>query len=218
MSSRQPASRTRVRRLPEKQSRDLSALHAVLDAALVAHVAVVDDDQPFVLPVAFARDGERLIIHGSNASRLFRTLAAGAPTCLTVTVVDGLVLARSAFESSMHYRSAMVLGTCTQLVGDEKAAALALLTERLLPGRGADARPASAKELTATTVLSLPLLEWSLKVSDGPPDDATADLDRPVWAGVVPLEHRLGTPVPAPDLRFDVPVPAYVADWPQGRC
>ncbi len=112
-------------------------------------MAVVDDGQPYVLPVAFARDGDRLIIHGSNASRLFRTLADGAPTCLTVTATDGVVLARSAFESSMHYRSAMVLGTCTELEGDAKAVALHHLTDRLLPGRAADARPASPKELAA---------------------------------------------------------------------
>lgn len=217
MSVRQPASRTRVRRLPEKQSGDLDALHSLLDTALVAHVGVVDDHQPYVLPVAFARDGERLIIHGSNASRLFRRLADGAPTCLTVTIIDGLVIARSAFESSMQYRSAMVLGTCHELEGEEKAGALAHLTERLLPGRGDDARPASAKELAATKVLVLPLDEWSLKVSDGDPADADADLDRQVWAGVVPVEHRFGQPASAPDLRFDLPVPDYVAAWPDGR-
>lgn len=217
MTARRPTSRTQVRRLPHKQTGDVERLHELLDAALVAHVAVVDGDQPYALPVGFARDGERLIIHGSNASRLFRGLAAGAPTCLTVTLVDGLVLARSQFESSMQYRSAMVLGRCTALTGDAKAEALDRLTERLMPGRGADARPASAKELAATTVLELPLVEWSLKVSDSPPQDAAADLDRPVWAGVVPIEHRFGDPVPAPDLRGEVPVPHYVEAWPQGR-
>lgn len=217
MSTRRPASRTRVRRLPEKQSGDLGALHALLDAALVAHVCVIDGGQPYVLPVAVARDGDRLIIHGSNASRLFRLLGEGAPTCLTVTILEGVVVARSAFESSMQYRSAMVLGTCRALEGEEKAAALAHLTERLLPGRGDDARPASAKELAATKVLVMPLEEWSLKIADGPPDDAPADLDRPVWAGVVPIEHRFGQPVAAPDLRFDVPVPDYLTTWPKGR-
>ncbi len=217
MSPRRPAPRTQVRRLPEKQSGDVERLHQLLDAALVAHVAVVDDDQPHVLPVGFARDADRLIIHGSNASRLFRTLAAGAPTCLTVTLVDGLVLARSQFESSMHYRSAMVLGRCRSLSGDDKATALTRLTERLMPGRSVDARPASAKELAATTVLALPLEEWSLKVSDGPPDDADDDLERPVWAGVVPLERRFGVPLTAPDLRAPHPVPDYVGAWPAGR-
>jgi uncharacterized protein len=204
-----------VRRLPDKQVRDREVLDRLLDAALIAHVAVVDDEgQPFVLPVAMARDGDRLLVHGSTASRLFRLLAAGAPTCLTVTAVDGLVLARSQFESSMHYRSAVVLGRCTMLDGPEKAAALRTLTEHLMPGRGVDAREASAKELGATTVLALPLDEWSLKVSDGPPDDAAEDLDRPVWAGVVPLQRCWGAPVAAPDLRFDLPVPPYVGTWP----
>jgi nitroimidazol reductase NimA-like FMN-containing flavoprotein (pyridoxamine 5'-phosphate oxidase superfamily) len=212
---RRPLPRTQVRRLPEKQVRDRDVLDRLLDAALVGHVAVVDDEgQPFVLPVALARDGNRLLVHGSTASRLFRLLAAGAPTCLTVTAVDGLVLARSQFESSMHYRSAVVLGRCTVLDGPEKAAALRTLTEHLMPGRGADAREASVKELGATTVLALPLDEWSVKVSDGPPDDAEDDLDRPVWAGVVPVQRGWGEPVAAPDLRFDVPVPSYVAAWP----
>ena len=204
-----------MRRLPDKQVHDRAVLDRLLDAALVAHVAVVDDDgQPYVLPVAVARDRDRLLIHGSTASRLFRTLAAGPPTCLTVTAVDGLVLARSQFESSMHYRSAVVLGRCAVLDGQEKAAALRTLTEHLMPGRGADAREASAKELGATTVLALPLDEWSVKVSDGPPDDAEGDLDRPVWAGVVPLQRGWGQPVAAPDLRFDLPVPSYVGTWP----
>jgi nitroimidazol reductase NimA-like FMN-containing flavoprotein (pyridoxamine 5'-phosphate oxidase superfamily) len=213
--TRRPLPRTQVRRLPDKQVRDREVLDRLLDAALVGHVAVVDDEgQPFVLPVALARDGDRLLVHGSTASRLFRLLASGAPTCLTVTAVDGLVLARSQFESSMHYRSAVVLGRCTVLDGPEKAAALRTLTEHLMPGRGADAREASAKELGATTVLALPLDEWSVKVSDGPPDDSSDDLDRPVWAGVVPLQRGWGAPVAAPDLRFDLPVPSYVGTWP----
>jgi nitroimidazol reductase NimA-like FMN-containing flavoprotein (pyridoxamine 5'-phosphate oxidase superfamily) len=203
--------------LPEKQVHDRDVLDRLLDAALVAHVAVVDGDQPYVLPVAVARDGDRLIVHGSTASRLFRALAGGAPTCLTATLVDGLVLARSQFESSMHYRSAMVLGRCTVLEGEEKARALVRLTEHLMPGRSADAREASAQELRATTVLSLPLTEWSIKVSDGPPDDADSDLERPVWAGTVPLHRTWGAPAPAPDLRVAVPVPAYVGTWTSGR-
>jgi nitroimidazol reductase NimA-like FMN-containing flavoprotein (pyridoxamine 5'-phosphate oxidase superfamily) len=206
-----------VRRLPDKQVHDRRVLDQLLDAALVAHVAVVEDDQPFVLPVAVARDGDRLIIHGSTASRLFKALAAGAPTCVTVTLVDGLVLARSQFESSMHYRSAMLLGRCTALEGDDKARALLVLTEHLMPGRTADAREASAQELKATTVLALPITEWSVKVADGPPDDADSDLDRPVWAGTVPLRRSWGEPVEAPDLRVEASVPSYVRAWPSNR-
>lgn len=192
--------RTQVRRLPEKAVTGIAALHEVLDAAVVAHMAVVEDGQPFVLPVACARDGDRLLLHGSTGSRLFRTLAAGAPTCATVTLLDGLLLARSAFESSLHYRSAMILGTATPVQGDEHLEALRVLTEHLLPGRWAQLRPPTRKELAATTVLALPLTEWSVKVSDSPPDDDPADLEAPVWAGAVPLRMVPGSPVAAPDL------------------
>ena len=206
--------RATVRRLPEKQVHDRTVLHAVLDAAKVAHVAVVDDGQPYVVPVACARDGDAVLFHGSTASRLFRSLAAGGPTCLTVTLLDGLVAARSVFESSMHYRSAMVLGVASVLDGEAKVAGLERVTEHLLPGRWAEARQPSAKELAATLVLSLPLDEWSVKVSAGPPDDAEDDLDRPVWAGVVPLlPQQPGPPVDAPDLRGEHRVPPYVEHW-----
>ncbi|MBC7639980.1 MAG: pyridoxamine 5'-phosphate oxidase family protein [Rhodoferax sp.] len=217
MTSRQPAPRTQVRRLPGKQVDDRAALDALLANALIAHAAVVDGGQPYVLPVAVAPDGDRVLSHGSTASRLFRALADGAPTCLTVTVVDGLVLARSQFESSMHYRSAVLLGRCSVLTGDDKMRALRVLTEHLMPGRATDARPPSNRELAATTVLALPLDEWSLKVSDAPPEDDPTDLDRPVWAGTVALHHVWGSATPAPDLVGNHPVPAYVGAWPQGR-
>jgi nitroimidazol reductase NimA-like FMN-containing flavoprotein (pyridoxamine 5'-phosphate oxidase superfamily) len=206
--------RTTVRRLPEKQVRDRSALDAVLDAGRVAHVAVRDESgQPYVVPVAYARDGDTVLFHGSTASRLFRGLAEGAPTCLTVTLLDGLVAARSVFESSMHYRSAMVLGTAAVRTGDDKLRALQQVSEHLMPGRWADARQPNRKELAATLVLSLPLDEWSVKVSDSPPDDAVEDLDLPVWAGVLPLREVAGEPVPAPDLRGTPPLPSYVGGW-----
>ena len=210
--------RTRVRRLPEKAVHDVAVRDAVLDAGLVAHAAVVDDDgQPYVVPVAYARYSDRLLLHGSTGSRLFRTLAAGAPTCVTVTLLDGLVLARSAFESSMRYRGVMVLGRCTALEDDEKPAALDVLTDHLLPGRRADVRPASRKELAATTVLALPLDEWSAKVSDGWPDDAEADLADErwgaVWAGVVPMTTAYGAPQADAATPPGTPVPDYVEGW-----
>jgi nitroimidazol reductase NimA-like FMN-containing flavoprotein (pyridoxamine 5'-phosphate oxidase superfamily) len=209
-----PSARTTVRRLPEKQVRDRAVLDAVLDAGRVAHVAVLDHDgQPYVVPVAYARDSDAVVFHGSTGSRLFRSLADGTPTCLTVTLLDGLLAARSVFESSMHYRCAMVLGTATVLEDDAQLAALERVTEHLLPGRWADARQPNRKELAATLVLSLPLSEWSVKVSDGPPDDAEEDLDLPYWAGVVPLHEVAGPPQPAPDLRGNPPVPSYVASW-----
>ena len=196
---------------------DRDVLDAVLDAGLVAHVAVQDGvGQPYVVPVAYARDGDTVLFHGSTGSRLFSSLAEGAPTCLTVTLLDGLVLARSVFESSMHYRSAMVLGTATPLEHKAKLRALEAITEHLMPGRWADARRPDRKELAATLVLSLSLTEWSVKVSAGPPDDAEDDLDLPVWAGVVPLFTSPGNPVAAPDLRGEPPVPAYVSTWFHG--
>jgi nitroimidazol reductase NimA-like FMN-containing flavoprotein (pyridoxamine 5'-phosphate oxidase superfamily) len=212
-----PTERTTVRRLPEKQVGDRAVLDAVLDDGRVAHVAVVEGDgQPFVVPVGYARDGDTVLFHGSTASRLFRTLAAGAPTCLTVTRYDGLVLARSTFESSMHYRCAMVLGRAVPVDGDAKLEALHRITDHLMPGRWADARHPNRKELAATLVLALPLTEWSVKVSDGPPDDAAEDLDRDVWAGVVPIRETYGPPQPAPDLTSAAPVPSYVRAWGAG--
>lgn len=199
-------SRTTVRRLPERSVADLAVAHAILDAAggrVVAHVAVVEDGQPFVLPVAFARDGDSVIFHGSSGSRLFRTLAAGAPTCLTVTHVDGIVLARSAFESSMNYRCVMVLGTCEALEDEDKAAALQTITEALTPGRWEHLRPMKRKEMAATLVLRLPLDELSVKVRDGGPEDPEEDVSFPVWAGHVPFRIEAGEPQPAADLPAD---------------
>ncbi|MDO3701095.1 pyridoxamine 5'-phosphate oxidase family protein [Micromonospora sp. C28SCA-DRY-2] len=201
--------RTRVRRLPDLAAHDRASLYAVLDAGRVGHLAIVEGDQPYALPVGYARDGDRVLVHGATGSRLFRHLAAGAPACLTVTLLDGLVLARSAFESSMNYRCAMVLGTLASLAGDEKLAALERLSEHLLPGRWAVIRPPSAKELAATLVLALPLTECSVKISAGPPDDPPEDLSREVWAGVVPVVESLGRPEPDPALRFDLPPPEW---------
>jgi len=189
-------------------------LDAVLDAGRVAHVAVLDETgRPYVVPVGYARAGDTVLFHGSTASRLFRSLSAGAQTCLTVTLYDGLVLARSTFESSMHYRCAMVLGRAHQLDGASKLQALEAITEHLMPGRWADARHPNSKELAATLVLGLPLTEWSVKVSDGPPDDAVEDLTRDVWAGVIPVRETYGEPQPAPDLRVGMPLPDYVGGW-----
>lgn len=209
--------RTRVRRLPEHAVQDRSALHRVLDAALVGHLAVVDETgQPYVLPVAYARVGESVLFHGSTASRLFRLCAAGVPVCLTVTELDGLVLARSAFESSMNYRSAMVLGHCTILHGRTKELGLRQISEHLMPGRWEELRKPSAQELKATAVLELPLDECSLKVSSGGPTDESADLSLPVWAGRLPLVRQWGEPVPADDLDpAHARIPEYIDRWRQ---
>ena len=208
--------RTRVRRLPDKAVTDRDTAYAILDAGLVAHVAVVTAGQPYVVPVGYARIGDEVIFHGSSASRLFTTLAEGAPTCLTVTLLDGLVLARSLFESSMHYRTVMALGTCRRLEGEAELAALLDLSEHLMPGRTSEARHPTAQELKATITLALPLDEISVKVSDGPPDDVDSDLVDPVysaiWAGYVPITESLGQPV-ADELAAGIPLPDYVERW-----
>jgi uncharacterized protein len=209
--------RTRIRRLPEKAVDDVAALHAILDAARVAHVAFTDESgRPVNIPTGVARDGDRLLLHGSTGSRLFRRLAAGADACVTVTLLDAMVLARSAFESSMHYRSAMVFGTAAEVRADDKPAALRAMSEAWLPGRWDTLRPPTVKELAATTVLALPLDEWSVKVSDGDPEDPPEDLDEPVWAGVLPIVTTYGAPVPAPDLRGDPRFPVESARWSIG--
>jgi uncharacterized protein len=213
---RRARDRTAVRRLPEKQVRDRQALDAVLDAALAVHVAVLDAGSPYVVPLGFARRRDELLVHGSPASRAIRRLATGGPTCATATVLDGVVVARSRFESSLRYRSAMVLGSFWVLHGKEKERALDALSRRLLPGVEGQRGP-SARELAATAVLALPIESWSLKVSAGFPDDADDDLDRDVWAGVVPLLHVWGEPVAAPDLRSGRPAPDAVRAWPGGR-
>lgn len=191
------------------------ALDGVLDAGRVAHVAVVGGGHPLVIPLAYARDGDRLLLHGSTGSRAMRWLATGAPTCVTVTLLDGYVLARAAVETSMRYRSAMLLGSFTSVVDeDAKAVALQRISDHSVPGRWADLRPPTRKELAATAVLAMPVVEWSLKVSDGWPTDTDEDRDLPVWAGVVPLSSRVGLGVPDPARRGDPPVPGYLDDVP----
>lgn len=198
-----------VRRLPEKQVTDRAVLHALLDEALVAHVAVVRDGLPLVLPFACARDGDALLLHGSTGAGLLR-LAGRTPVAVAVTHLDGLVFARSLFESSMHYRSAVVLGEAEVLTGDAATAALAVLAEHLMPGRAAEVRANSRKELAATLVLRVPLDRCSVKVSDGPAEDPDDGESREVWAGVLPLSVQPGPPAPSPDVPAGVPLPASV--------
>jgi uncharacterized protein len=210
--------RTSVRRFPEKAVKEREAINSILDAGLVAHVSCVVDGQPFVMPVGYAREGDRVLFHGSTASRLFKTLATGQPSCFTVTLLDGMVLARSAFESSMHYRCVIALGSCEVLEGEEKEAALIQITDHLLPGRTDQARKAAPKESKATLVLALNLDEVSCKVSEGDPDDVPSDLTDPIysniWAGYVPMTEVFGEPVSDP-LTTDknIPVPDYIRKW-----
>lgn len=193
--------RTRLTRTKHKGRFDRATAYSILDACLVGQLAWADDaGRPFVIPLAYARAGDRLLFHGSTGAGGLRQVAAGRPICFSVTMLDGLVLARSAFESSMHYRSVNAFGNCRELAGDEKQIALELISARLLPGRSAALRPTTSKELAATLVLELPLVEVSAKVSSEWPHDTAEDLAWPVWAGVVPIETRLGEPIAAPDL------------------
>jgi nitroimidazol reductase NimA-like FMN-containing flavoprotein (pyridoxamine 5'-phosphate oxidase superfamily) len=192
-----PGPRTIVRRLPERSSYDRELVHAILDEALVCHVGFVHDGAPVVIPTTFVRVDETLYVHGSPASRMLRTLSDGVDVCVTVTLLDGLVLARSTVHHSMNYRSVVVMGRAHKLDDlSHKAAALRALVEHVVPGRSADAREANEKELRATLVLSLPLEHVSAKVRTGGPLDEPDDMSLPVWAGEVPLRVMRDAPVP----------------------
>jgi nitroimidazol reductase NimA-like FMN-containing flavoprotein (pyridoxamine 5'-phosphate oxidase superfamily) len=190
-----PSERARVQRLPDRARYDRATLEGILDEALVCHVATVLDDQPIVIPTMFVRIGDRLYVHGSTGSRMLRALESGATACVEVTLLDGLVLARSAFHHSMNYRSVIVYGTFEPARGEEKARAMEALIERIESGRWNRIRQPSRKELAATTILSLSLTEASAKVRTGMPVEEPSDLELPVWAGVVPLAFERGVPV-----------------------
>ncbi len=213
-STTPPTARTTVRRLPERGSYDRAAAYAILDEGLVAHVGLATDDGPVVIPMLYGRDGDRLLLHGSPASRLLRGGAKGTEMCVTVTLVDGLVLARSQFHHSMNYRSVVAFGQASR-VDDlaERRAALGALVEHIVPGRTADAREPSEREVRGTLVLALPLDECSVKVRAGGPLDEPEDMDLPVWAGVIPLTTVAAAPVTVDDLRGDAPVPPYAAGY-----
>ena len=185
----------RVKRIPEKQVFDREALNALLDDAIVGHVAVVRGDQPVVLPVGIGRDGDTLLIHGSTGSGIFREMADGRPLSIAVTLLDGLVYARSAFESSIHYRSAVIMGSATVVEGEEKLKALSILTNHMMPGRWDEVRETTKKELAATLVLRVPLERVSVKISNAGPDEFEDDGDdRSIWAGILPLRVVAGEP------------------------
>jgi nitroimidazol reductase NimA-like FMN-containing flavoprotein (pyridoxamine 5'-phosphate oxidase superfamily) len=197
-------------RMPEKGVRDLEQLHALLDSQYVGHVGLVRDGQPLVVPTGLARDGDRLLVHGSTGSGWMRLLAEGADACVTVTSLHGVVVARSTFESSFHYRSAVLFGTFTALHGDDKRAALDVVAEHFIPGRTGEVRATTAKELAATSVLAMPIDVWSLRVSEQWPEDEPSDVEGDAWAGVVPMRTAFDAPLPAPDLRAGIDVPSSV--------
>jgi nitroimidazol reductase NimA-like FMN-containing flavoprotein (pyridoxamine 5'-phosphate oxidase superfamily) len=208
--------RVRVRRAPKRAVYERERIEAILDEAIVCHVGFVDDGQPYVIPTLHARIGDVVYLHGSTASRMVRTLAGGAPCALTVTLLDGIVLARSAFHHSANYRSVTVLGVARLVEDeDERLRALEGFTEQLVPGRWEHVRPPSRKEMKATQVLALTLGEASAKVRGGPPVDDDEDMDRDVWAGEIPLVLTAGAPRADPQLPAAVEAPAHVTGWRQ---
>jgi nitroimidazol reductase NimA-like FMN-containing flavoprotein (pyridoxamine 5'-phosphate oxidase superfamily) len=219
-----PSARTRVARLPERGHYDPAEIYAILDAAFLCHVGFMlpaesgagasvaqNQAQPCVIPTLFGRDGDRVYFHGSAASRMLRTAASGVQVCLEATIVDGIVLARSAFHHSMNYRSVVVFGYA-ELVTDtaQKLRALEIISEHVIPGRWNDVRQPTAQELKATSVLSLPLAEASAKIRTGPPKDEEADYALPIWAGVLPLTQTAGALIPDPKLPQSIAIPAHL--------
>ena len=202
--------RIRVRRHPDRGIYDRETIDSILDEAIYCHVGFVEDGQPFVIPTIHARDGDVLYLHGSRASRMIRTLGKKIPLCITVTLLDGIVLARSQFHHSLNYRSVVVLGEGRAVKDEgERLRALECVVDHVLPGRSVEARPPTAKELKATDLIAVDLDEASAKVRSGPPKDDDEDMDLPIWAGVVPLTMQALRPVPA-DGSEEMPLPASV--------
>lgn len=205
-----PSRRTRVKRVPDRGHYDAATIHAILDAGYVCHVAFQDGGQPVVIPTAYWREGDHFYIHGSTKSRMMMTLAAGAPVCIAVTLLDGLVLARSAFHHSMNYRSVVAFGRFEPVENEAKLKALEAFTERLAPGRWAEIRGPNKQEFKATMVLRMPLDEAAAKIRRGPPKDDAEDMAIPAWAGVLPFAQGFLEPVPDPQLAADTPLPVYL--------
>ena len=205
---------TTLKRLPERGEFDRQTVYKILDDAFLCHVGFAVDGQPFVIPTSYGRIGDKLYIHGSAASRMLRSLSGGIPVCVTVTLVDGLVLARSAFHHSINYRSVVILGNAALVEEpEEKLIALKTITENIVPGRWADVREPNAQELKGTSVLSLPLIEVSAKVRTGPPKDDEEDMAIPVWAGVLPLRVTTEAPVNDPQLSPGLEPPDYIRNY-----
>lgn len=206
----------RVKRMPKRGAYDAETIYPILDAGFICHVGFSETDadgnvQPFVIPTLYARDGDTILLHGATTSRMMQYAAAGNPVCITVTHVDGIVMARSVFHHSINYRSAVVFGTGT-LIEDEAAKmdALTRFTERLMPGRWADSRPPTPVEMKATSVVAVDIESASAKIRVGDPGDDEEDIELPIWAGVLPLSIHAGTPIPAPNLPDGIAVPEYL--------
>jgi nitroimidazol reductase NimA-like FMN-containing flavoprotein (pyridoxamine 5'-phosphate oxidase superfamily) len=214
MSNFTPTSRSAVKRLPKRAAYDRDTVYQILDEGFVCHVGFAVDGQPFVIPTGYARSGDNLYIHGSQASRMLRAISGGVEVCVTVTLLDGLVLARSAFHHSMNYRSVVVFGRASLVEDpDEKMEALRAFTDHVVPGRWDEVRPPDENEMKATSVLRLPLAEASAKVRTGPPIDDEADYDLPVWAGIIPLRQIADDPIGDKRLNPGVRLPERLRNY-----
>jgi hypothetical protein len=214
MTQFKKSTKTQIKRLPKRGHYDKETIYQILDEALICHVGFVENGQPYVIPINFARVDDTIILHGAKASRLLKHIAAGHPVCVEATIVDGLVLARSVFHHSVNYRSVVLFGTgCVVEDEAEKLRALEAVTEHLIPGRWKEARLPNKKELNATTVIAIQIDEASAKVRVGPPADEQEDYALPVWAGVLPLQELAQTPLRDELQTADVPLPDYIANY-----
>jgi len=209
--------RSRVRRLPKRGSQERALIYEILDTHFLCHIGYVIDGQPYVTPTGYWRHGDALYWHGSAASRMLRSQAAGIPVCLTVTLLDGLVMARSGFHHSVNYRSVMAFGQARKIEEPaEKQAAVEAYIERLYPGRNASLRPITGQELKATAVLGMAIDEASAKIRVGPPVDDEPDYDLPIWAGVIPIRQVVGAAIPDPRLKAGIARPAHLSPYGEG--
>jgi len=210
MSEYSKTTKNQVKRIPKRGHYDQKTIFEILDAGFLAHVGFVVDGAPFVIPTAYGRDGEVIYLHGASKSRMLTNLKEGIPVCLTVTHLDGLVLARSSFNHSMNYRSVVLFGTAKEVDKEDKYDALQIISENILKGRWDEAREPNQKELKATTVLALQIDQASAKIRSGPPVDDKSDYDLPIWAGVLPIELQTSAPETDPLLKEEIPLPESV--------
>ncbi len=210
--------KNRIKRLPKRGHYDRETIYQILDEALICHVGFVENNQPYIIPINFARVGDAIVLHGAKASRLLKHIEAGNPVCIEVTLVDGLVLARSVFHHSVNYRSVVLFGTGQSIEGEqEKMAALEAITEHLIPGRWREARLPNRKEMNATSVVSIKIDQASAKVRSGPPGDDEADYALPVWAGVLPIQEMPLTPIRDELMTQDISAPKYIAKYSRNK-
>ncbi|MDD2922364.1 MAG: pyridoxamine 5'-phosphate oxidase family protein [Anaerolineales bacterium] len=204
----------RIKRLPKRGHYDRETIYRILDEALICHVGFAENNQPYVIPINFARMDDTIVLHGAKASRLLKHIEDGNPVCVEATIVDGLVLARSVFHSSINYRSVVLFGA-GQIIKDEneKMAALEAITEHLIPGRWSEARLPNRKEMNATSVVSIQIEQASAKIRSGPPGDDEADYALPIWAGVLPLQETASRPIRDELMTQEIPAPKYVAKY-----